>query len=328
MDKSAEEIVFTETGCNFCDQARKAIQEVEAEKHNLPSIIAAIKESGKGKKYDCLVGVSGGADSSTVLVKAVELGLRPLAFSVDNGWQDPKADENIMRLVEGLKVPFYRWAIDHHAFTRLQSEFIKKGQKNVEIPTDHILMATTYELASKYGIKYILSGGNVNTESIMPPSWGYNARDLVHMESVNGGKIKNLPTCSLLKWNYYRWIKRIEVVYLLDYLDYNRGESINMLEDKFGYIDYGEKHCESSFTMWFQNYYLFEKFNVDKRKAHLSSLIVSGQMSREEALEHLARNPVYPKLPMGDVMKYPKRPHTDFKTDNYELISKLVRCFS
>ena len=323
LDKSAEEITFDSDGvCNFCITAQQSLKDIKELK--LPEI--------KGNKYDVLIGLSGGVDSSYLLHKAVEMGLRPLTFSVDNGWNDPKADENIMRLVEGMKVPFYRYTIDLKKFRDLQSAFMLAGQKNLEIPTDHVLLATTYEMASRNGIKWILSGGNVTTESIMPASWGYNARDLVHIKDVfkkmKGRKLKGLPTISLLKWNYYKWIKGIKTLYLLDYLEYNREEAIKTLEKKYGYKPYGEKHCESTFTWWFQNYYLFEKFGIDKRKAHLSSLINSGQMTREQALYELGKCPEYPQLGLEEkVMKYKPQPYTNFNTDEklFNRISKFVK---
>lgn len=329
MDRSAKEITFDETGvCNFCRQAQYELKLVHDQKPNLPFVIENIKN--KKNKYSCLIGLSGGVDSSYLLHKAVELGLRPFCFSVDNGWNDPKADENIMRLVETLKVPFYRYTIDLAKFRELQVAFLKAGLVNAEIPTDHILMATSYEMAHKYGIKYILSGGNVATESIMPASWSYNARDLVHMKAVykkmTGKELKGLPVCSLLKWNYYRWIARIKTVYLLDYLDYNRNEAARILTQDYGWKEYGEKHCESVFTAWFQNYYLYEKFGIDKRKAHLSSLINSGQMTREEALASLERNPYYPHLPrLEKVMEFKRHSHDEYPHDNYDLIASFMK---
>lgn len=333
MDVSAKEITFDENGvCNFCKQAERSLNLATLSRSTLPLLLEEIKQ---GNKYDCLIGLSGGVDSSMVLHHAVKLGLKPFCFSVDNGWNDPKADLNIMKMVEKLRVPFYRYTIDLEKFKELQAAFIRAGQKNIEIPTDHILMATSLETASRYGIKYILSGGNVATESIMPASWGYNARDLVHIKDVfkkmTGKKLTGLPTCSLLKWNYYRWIKRIKTVYLLDYLDYNREKAVKLLKKEYGYEPYGEKHCESIWTWWFQNYYLFEKFGIDKRKAHLSSLINSGQMTRDQALAELQKSPVYPELGIEKkILKYPRREYTDFKTDEklYLFISKLVRCFS
>lgn len=331
MDKSASEITFDENGvCNFCHQAEK---ELESIKHlRVSQIIPKIKEAGKGKKYDILIGLSGGLDSSYALYWAVELGLRPLCYSVDNGWNSPIADENIMRLVEGMKVPFFRYTIDKKKFAELQMAFIKAGLPNAEIPTDHILMATTYEMAAKYDIKYIISGGNVATESIMPASWGYNARDLVHIKDVYkkiaGKNLEGLPTCSLFQWNWYRWVKGIKIVYLLDYLPYNRNEAAAFLTKKFGYKEYGEKHCESVYTHWFQNFYLFEKFGFDKRKPHLSSMINSGQITREEALKELARERYYPPLGIERMaLGFKRGSHDDYKKDHYVLISKLLKPF-
>lgn len=319
MDRSALEITFDENGvCNFCHQAQKSLKEIGVEKRMLPEIVKLIKKNGRDNKYDVLIGLSGGADSSTALHHTVRLGLRPLCFSVDNGWQDPKADENIMRLVEGLKVPFYRYILDLKKFEELQAAFMKAGVPNIEIPTDHVIMATSFELAIRYGIKWIISGGNVATESIMPPSWGYNARDLTHIMDVytwaTSRRLTGLPLCGLLRWNVFRWWYGIQTLYLLDYLDYNRTEAVKLLEEKYGYKSYGEKHCENIFTWWFQNFYLFAKFGFDKRKAHLSSLINSGQMTRAEALKELEREPIYPALGFEKrVLLYPKRKHEDFK---------------
>lgn len=282
-------------------------------------------------EYDCLIGISGGIDSSSVLHHAVKLGLRPLCFSVDNGWNDPKADENIMRLVETLKVPFFRYTIDLKKFKELQAAFLKAGLINAEIPTDHVLMATTYEMAKDYKINWVLSGGNVIGESIMPASWSYNARDLTHIKDVykkvTGKKLEGLPVCSIWKWNKYKWVNRIKIFYPLDYLKYNRAESIKMLEKEYGWVDYHAKHEESVFTKWFQNFYLYEKFSIDKRKAHLSSLINSGQMTRSEALEVLAHQPIYPQLGFeNQVMNYPRGKHEDYKQDKwYNRISKVVK---
>lgn len=329
MDTTAKEIVFDENGrCNFCTHAEKEFK----------SLLTLLKwedirlELPKSEPYDCLIGLSGGVDSSYLLHVAVQQGFKPLCFSVDNGWNDPKADENIMRLVETLQVPFYRYTIDTRKFAELQGAFMKAGVPNIEIPTDHVLMATTYEMANKYGIKTILSGGNVATESIMPASWGYNARDLVHIKDIykkfTGKKLTGLPLISLLKWNWYKWVKRIKVVYLLDYLDYNREEAIKTLSEKYGYKDYGDKHQESQFTTWFQNFYLYEKFGFDKRKAHYSSLIASGQMTREQALERLGEQLYYPKFGVeAQVMAYPKHDYKDYRTDEklFNFISKAIR---
>lgn len=327
MDTTAKEITFTDGVCSFCDIAQK---ELEALRHSPPLPLESLKSPKK--QYDVLIGLSGGVDSSMVLHRAVKLGLRPLCFSVDNGWQDPKAQENIMRMVEKLRVPFYRYTIDLDKFKELQAAFIMSGVPNIEIPTDHILFATTYEVATANDIQWILSGGNVATESIMPASWGYNARDLVHIKAIYkkfiGKKLTGLPVCSLLKFNYYKWVKGIKMLYLLDYESYNRNEAARILAEEYGWKEYGEKHCESTFTHWFQNYFLFEKFGFDKRKAHLSSLINSGQMTRDEALGELEKNPIYPRLGIEkQVMKYKNRTHDEYPKDEklYNFITKVVR---
>lgn len=332
MDVSAPEIRFTETGCNFCDDATKAWKEISSPSAIYQIIVEEIKKVGKGKKYDCLIGLSGGVDSTYALQAIKGLGLRPLAFSVDNGWNSSEADENIFNLVESLKVPFEKVVIDWVKFKELQSAFMHAGQKNIEIPTDHILMAVSLEMAARHGIKYIISGGNVATESIMPASWGYNARDLVHIKAIykwfKGYRLNDLPTCSLFKWNYYKWIKRIKTVYILDYFGYNRELAKQILIKNYKYKDVGEKHEESVFTKWFQNFYLFEKFGIDKRKAHYSSLIVSGQITRDEALAKLEQMPVYPEFGLEKkVLKYPKKSYTDFPTDEklYLRISATIK---
>lgn len=269
--------------CQYCRFAEEMANERRAQKLELPWIISDIKD--QGKEYDVLIGLSGGVDSSYALHKVVEQGLNPLCFSVDNGWQSQQANENIMRLVEGLKVPFYRYNIDLEAFKELQKAFIRSGVKNIEIPTDHILMATTYEMAKKYKIKTIISGGNWQTEGTMPVDYGYNARDLTYIKAI--GDISKLPHMSLLKYLWHRNVLGIKIVNILDYYDYNRENSIKILVDKYGYKPYGEKHGESSFTKWFQDWYLPWVWDLDKRKPHLTSLIHSGQMTREEAIKEL-----------------------------------------
>lgn len=298
----------------------------------LDNTLKLIKRASSDKKYDCLIGLSGGVDSSYALHQAVELGLRPLCFTVDNGWNTTQADENIMKLVETLNVPFYRYVIDLPKFKELQATFMQAGVKNLEIPTDHILMAASFEMAAKHGIKYIISGGNVATESIMPPSWGYNARDLRHIKAIysrfSGKRLTGLPVCGLLKFNYYKWVKGIRTLYLLDYFDYNRNEAGNLLKEKYGWGETGQKHEESVFTSWFQNFYLFEKFGIDKRKAHYSSMIVSGQMTRDEALARLEESPEYPKLGIENrVVRYPRHEHSDYPTDErlWNVLSWVVK---
>lgn len=323
-------IDFDEFGvCNYCRDIQGKERERNAAKLELPWIFNELRKAGEGKEYDCLLGLSGGVDSSMVLHYLIENGIRPLCFSVDNGWNDPKADENIMRLVEGLKVPFHRYVLNLEVFKELQAAFLQSGVKNVEIPTDHVLMAASYEMAAKYGIRFIVGGGNWQTEGIMPDSYGYNARDLKHVKAIyrmfNGKKLKGLPTISLFQYLKMRFLKGIQTVNLLDYYDYDRAKAVELLTEKYGYRPYGEKHCENIFTWWFQTYYLPVKWRLDKRKPHYSSLINSGQMTRVEAMETLTRPAEYPMLGIERrVMEYPKKEHMDYPNSKFwwDMLSK------
>ena len=320
LDGSAPEIILDENGvCNFCTEAQRELALAEKNRNQLDNIIWKIKKDGAGNKYDVLIGLSGGVDSATVLSYAVKLGLRPLTFNVDNGWnRGAESDENVLKMVEKLQVPFYRYVINQERFKELQGALMRAGVKNLEAATDHVLFAATYDMANKYGIKWILSGGNVATESIMPASWGEDPRDLYWLKNIykkiTGKKLTGLPLLPLWKEQYYRLIKQKKFLRLLDFYEYNRERAIKKLQEEFDYIPYGEKHCESVFTWWFQNFYLYEKWGIDKRKAHLSSLINSGQMTRSEAEEVTSLRPEYPRLGLETrVMKYPKRVWPDSK---------------
>ena len=226
MDGSAIEIKYDNEGvCSFCHQAQKALKEIELEKPNLDKWIKKIKEDGRRNKYDCLIGLSGGVDSSTVLHHAVKLGLQPLCFTMDNGYNDPRADENILRLVETLKVPLYRYVLNINRYEEVRAAYLKAGVVNVEAVYDNLLAGASYQMASEYGIKWILSGGNVASESIMPASWSYRSGDLVNMKDIyrkmTGKKLradKDFPLFGTWKFNWYKWVKGIKVFYLLDYL--------------------------------------------------------------------------------------------------------------
>lgn len=330
LDGTATEIILDKDGvCNFCHDAERELALIEKEKSNLSKIIERIKKDGATNTYDCIIGLSGGVDSSMVLHHAVKLGLRPLCFNVDNGWhRGHESDENIMKLVETLKVPFYRYVIDKNKFTKAYGNMIANGVKNLEALTDHILFAATYEMANRYGIKWILSGGNVATESIMPASWGEDPRDLRWLKAVTKGAIKGLPTISLLQEQYYRLVKQKKFLRLLDYTDYNRAESIELLKKEYNYTPYGAKHEESELTRWFQSFYLFEKWGIDKRKAHYASLINSNQMTRKEAFDLLAERPVYPELGLEQkALKYPRKSYDDFSNSKWirQKVAKIYR---
>lgn len=332
MNESANEITFDINGvCNFCHQW------VDYEKKRLTEIFHPGKEwiyyqiEKQLGKYQCLIGLSGGADSSTALHYLAERGIRILAFSVDNGWNlTDKADENIMRMVETLKVPFQRYVLDLEKFRELQKAFILSGTRNIEIPTDHVLMAMTYKIAAENGIKYIISGGNHSTEGIMPESYGYQPRDLRHIKAIYnmfiGKNLTGIPTISLPQYIYYRFIKKIRIVNLLNFYEYQREKSIKMLQEKYGYIPYGEKHEENIFTRWFQNVWLYRAHKIDKRRAHYSSMINSGQITREEALRKLEIPPSPVEIPLNlGTHEITLRSYKEFPTNEWiwNLSSKI-----
>ena len=335
MDGTSEIILDKEGKCNFCHQAQKALKEIELEKPNLSKWIKKIKEDGRGKKYGAILGISGGADSSTTLHYAVKMGLRVYAITMDNGYNHPYADENILRMVESLKVPLYRYVLNINRYEKLRAAYLKAGVINIEATYDNLLAGAIYKVANEYRVNWILSGGNVISESVMPVNWSYRSSDLVNMKDIyykmTGKKLrsdKDFPLFGTWKFNFYKWWKGIKVFYLLDYFDYNPKEARKMLAQFYGWKDYGNKHEENRFTKWYQSFYLFTKFNIDKRKAHYSSLINAGQMTRAEAMELLANQPIYERLNIDEVqvMKYKKHQHEDFKTDKlWKYLTTLIR---
>lgn len=322
-----ETILSSDELCNHCHNFDEQEKQRKLEKTNLPWVIYNIKKSGRNKQYDCLVGLSGGVDSSTALHYAVQQGLRPLCFSMDNGFNTVASDENIMRLIETLKVPFYRYVIDLKKFRELYRSFIKGGIKNLEATYDHILSAVTYELASKHKIKYVITGGNITTEGIMPISFGEDARDLRWIKSVykqtTGKRLSGLPLLPLWKEQYYRLVKQIKFIPILDFYEYNRNQAKQLLKEKYSWIDYGAKHEENRLTQWFQNWYLPKKFGLDKRRPHLSSLINSKQITKEQALKELSE-PFHRVFidDFDDFMRYAKKSYNDYP--NSYTIRQLV----
>lgn len=312
MDTTDSEIQFDEKGvCNHCrkydERASKELYLDEAGQQKLNHIVNEIKENGKNKKYDCLTGVSGGVDSTTALYTLKKLGLRPLAVHLDNGWNTELSVRNIEQVVKKLNVDLYTYVIDWGEFKDLHLSFLKSSIANIEIPTDHAIMAILYQMAFKKGIKYIISGGNIVTEAIMPDSWMYDAKDLRLIKSIQkkfgNARLRSFPTFSLFEWIYYTFVKRIKYFPVLNYVPYFKKDAVQLLSKELGWRPYGHKHYESIFTRFFQGYILPRKFNIDKRKAHLSTLICSGQMTKEEALEEMKRD-IYPPKEIQEDKEY------------------------
>ena len=258
---------------------------------NLTRLITKIKEEGATKKYDCVVGVSGGLDSAYLVYKLVKLGVRPIAVHFDNGWNSETATQNIETLLKKLNVDLYTYVCDWEEFKDLQLSFLKAGVVDIELVTDHAISATMYDAAKKFNTKYIFQGHNQSSEFILPETWIHWKNDALNIKSIHekygSVSLKTLPVLTFFKEYYHLKYRKTNYIYLLDYIDYNKKEAEKILKENCGWKNYGGKHNESIFTRFYQNYILPKKFNIDKRKAHLSSLICSSQITREEALEEL-----------------------------------------
>ena len=302
MDSTAIPFNLDNKGnCNYCtfylEQKQKNLRSEYTEK-NFAELIEKVKSDGKNKKYDCIIGVSGGVDSSWVLVNAVRLGLRPLAVHMDNGWNSELAQNNISNLINELNVELYTHVIDWNEYRDLQKSFFKSNVVDIELLYDNALLGVNYSQSSKYGLKYIISGSNTATEGIpMPVNWAKNNKvDLKNIKNIwkkNGSnyKIKTFPGYGFNKFIYNRFFNGTTWIKFLDFLKYNKIEALEVLEKDFHFKPYPYKHYESIFTRFYQGYILPRKFNIDKRKNHLSALILNNEISREDALKILKKDP-------------------------------------
>ncbi|MDG1780221.1 MAG: N-acetyl sugar amidotransferase [Flavobacteriales bacterium] len=302
MDSIADpKITFDENGvCNYFyqyqDRVNKFFVGGEEGKRQLDDVFNKIKEEGKGKKYDCITGVSGGVDSTYMIYLCKQYGLRPLVIHLDNGWNSEIANQNINNIIDKCGYDLYTHVIDWDEFKDLQLSFLKASVIDLELTSDHAIFAIIYKLAKKHNIKHLLSGFNITTEGILPEAWRWYKYDWLNISSIQkqfgSKKLKSYPHVSFNRKIYFDLIKKMQTVMPLNYLDYNKEEAKKVITEELGWRDYGGKHFESIITRFYQGYILPEKFGVDKRKAHLSTLIASGQMTREEALEEL-KQPIY-----------------------------------
>lgn len=258
----------------------------------LDRLVATIKKAGEGKPYDCIVGVSGGVDSTYLIMQAVKLGLRPLAVHFDSGWNSELAVSNIANLVTKLGLDLYTHVVDWREMRDLQLSFFKASVANCDIPTDHAFGWVALQQARKYGVKYILSGSNYVSESILPQAWGYTSDDAKHLKAIQkrfgSVKLKTYPTMGFYKRHiWYPLVRGIVTVRPLNLMPYHYAKAKKQIAEELDWRDYGGKHYESVFTRYFQGYYLPSKFGFDKRQAHLSSLILSHEITRDEALRQM-----------------------------------------
>jgi N-acetyl sugar amidotransferase len=330
----------TEGLCNHCrsfDVAWHSIPKTEERSQELlKPVLDRIKSQGKGQAYDCIIGLSGGVDSTYIALLTKQFGLRPLAVHFDNGWNSELAVDNIERVVSKLGIDLITYVIDWEEFRSLQVAYLRASVIDIEVLTDHAIFGALYDIAIEKGIKTVISGVNTSTESVLPYSWIYDKNDDANIRDIyrkhgDGRPLKNYPFMDRARRARIA-ASKIEVVRLLDLIVYNDARARQSIKYELGWRDYGGKHHESIFTRFYQCYILPRKFGVNKRKAHLSNLICSGQMTREQALTELQRENysqeqeaedlefVLKKLKLSraefdDLMRQPQRRHLDF--DNY-----------
>lgn len=352
-NRSDDSIVFDEKGnCNYCNKALLNMPYVyfpdEVGERKLASLVERLKKENKNKQYDCLMGISGGLDSSYLAyLGAMKWGLRILAVHIDDGYDTDVTKNNLQKLCDATNIEFLIIKPDKKQFNELTRAFVLAGVPNLAMPQDNVLFACLYNCAKEHGIKTFLSGGNFALECILQKSNTHDAYDLRNIKDINRrfgrGDIDKLPLISVLKKAIVSHILHIESPRPLNYIEYNRERALQELHDFCGFEYYGSKHLENILTRFVQLYWFPTKFNVDKRKSHLSSMIISGQMTRARALEIL-EEPLYNKNDMEkdiefiltqlDLSRYefdqiiaqPPKQHTDYRTTKYvEIIRQVIR---
>jgi N-acetyl sugar amidotransferase len=304
MDTTDPDIVFDANGvCNHCTGwfARERLYSLPLEERTrrLAVLVDEMKRAGHRKDYDCIIGVSGGVDSSYVAIKSAELGLRPLAIHVDNGWNSDKAVGNIKRILDPLHIDLSTVVLNWKEFRDLQLAFLRASTPDSEIPSDHAIVASFYNAASRYHVGYCLSGINFRTEGIHVREWSQGHLDSRYISSVykefTGKRLQHFPLIPVSRLVFNIVLHRPRNVFLLDYFDYDKAAAKQMLMDQYGWEDYGGKHYESVYTRFYQGWILPHKFGYDKRRMHVSTLICSGQITRAAALEEIAIPPLPPE---------------------------------
>lgn len=350
------QITFDINGiCSYCQKFDKdyifIFNKTDEEKNiELNNLIEIIKSDGKGKKYDCICGISGGLDSSFLAAKAKEFGLRTLLVHFDNGWNSELAVKNVEQICKYTGFDLHTYVVNWEEFKDLQKAYIKSGVLDWEVPTDHALWAVILKKAKELNIKHILIGANYQTEGILPSTMRYDKADLKNIRDIHSkyGKLKKIRTFPVYKFwwhSYLKWVWGLKLDTLLYYMEYNKAQAKQYLIDVVGWRDYGGKHYESIFTRFYQGYVLNKKFGYDKRKAHLSSLICSGQISKKEAIEELQNPMINSDVLKDDLQFFLKKmeftadefqeimnqkpvPHLAFKsysTFEYSLLKKILR---
>ena len=358
MDTTDSMIVFDKNG--VCDHCRTFFEKIKPNWHTdkqgkLESdvMVENIKQEGKGKDFDCIIGMSGGVDSSYLLYLAKnKLGLRPLVFHVDAGWNSQIAVNNIQRMIDKLELDLYTEVIDWEEMKDLQLAFFKSGVPHIDTPQDHAFFATMYKFAEKHKVRHILTGANYSTECVRNPlEWMYYQSDSIQLRDIHNKfgtrPLVTFPITSILRHKIYLpYVKRIQVFRPLNYFPYIKEEAKTLLMEQFGWQPYPQKHFESRFTRFYEGYWLPKRFGYDTRKVQFSSLILTGQMTRTDSLEILKEPPLdettarqefeYVAAKLGitvdelqSYMDAPKKTHRDYRSQEniYAIGSKIMRLF-
>jgi N-acetyl sugar amidotransferase len=342
MDTSDQQIIFDDLGnCNHCNDAIERAKKVWFPNENgekyLDEVFGKIKLEERNKEFDCIIGLSGGVDSSYLAWLTVKKGLRPLVVHVDCGWNSEQAVKNVENIVKKLNIELHTFVVNWEEMKDLQRAFFKASLPDQDIPQDHAIFAALYKFADENNIRYVLNGLNFATESILPEGWGYQAMDYRHLKSIHNRfgerALKEYPHITFFqRYIYFTLIKRMIIINPLNYINYVKDDAIEILKKELGWQYYGGKHYESRFTKFFQSYYLPLKFNFDKRRAHLSSLIISGQISRYDALkkmgeklyseneinydlEYVAKKLGWSVTEFEEIINLPPNRHEDFATN-------------
>lgn len=346
MDTSDPTITFDKNGfCNYCDEALKEKKLLPSSKEGnkkFKEMVQTLKEEGKGRKYDCVIGVSGGVDSSYLAYLLSKEGLRILGIHIDGGWNTDISNKNVRLLSEKCGFDLEIIKINEKEMMDLQKAYFISGVVNQDVPQDHAFFAELYKYMEKHKIKYFISGHNWVSESITPKGWGYDAYDSDNIKDIHRkfGKIK-LKTYPLLSFFEYKiaipYFYKIKKLRPLNYINYDPNQALKILNKEIGFKYYGSKHCESSLTRLLQCYIQPEKYGFEKRRAHLSSLVVSGLITRDDALKELSKAPCSKKQIEEDINEFidklgltrkqfdkiikdkKNRSHYDFKTNQKKI---------
>lgn len=348
MDTSGSEIEFDEDGvCSHChDYDRRVAAEVfpgPEGQQKLAAVVAQIKREGRGKRYDCILGLSGGVDSTYVAYLTKKLGLRPLAVHLDNGWNSEIAVRNIENVVRILELDLYTKVLNWDEFRRLQVAFLRASTPDSEIPTDHAIVSTLYQTAAEHKVRWIMDGSNVVTEIMVPATWSHGHSDWGYIKHLNdtfgGSSLKTYPHYTY--WHnvyWYRHVKKIQRFPVLNHIEFNKMEAMEVLKRELDWVPYGAKHYESIYTRFYQGHILPTKFGFDKRRSHLSCLVKDNRITRDQALaelqqpaldeEQLREDRAFAIKKLGlteaefeDIMSLPRKTFWDYPSDERDISS-------